>query len=50
MLRTLQLMTNLQHLSEGWAPTYPAVDGDRIPGSTQQFNFLHLEKTHAIPH
>jgi pilus assembly protein Flp/PilA len=33
-------MTNLQHLSEGWAPIYPAVDGDRIPGSTQRFTFL----------
>jgi pilus assembly protein Flp/PilA len=33
-------MTNLQHLSEGWAPIYPAVDGDRIPGSPQRFTFL----------
>jgi pilus assembly protein Flp/PilA len=33
-------MTNLQHLSEGWAPIYPEVDGDRIPGSPQRFTFL----------
>ncbi len=33
-LRTLQPMTNLQHLSEGWAAIYLGVDGDRIPGST----------------